>query len=591
MPKPLDGLRLRRVRLAAKVKATDDCGPLVASSNDGTPQLLSDHGAAIDGAVRLDMPYPPAPLRGLSPDRWVERWRLSPARLEVVTDMLIASFPGLALLIPYVLLQAPNVVIRLAFAAGTLCLLSAAFFARQRLERDETVRIHARFWDRLIETLLPAADVDDANDDSFWRSFRLNRGLDGALALASERRKLLAPLLMVLIAASLLAASGAWMLMFMVFPALIVAFLLEKAALVANENVAQARQEFFRGGLRQSLWMPGLRQLGAAARELRGLCDKQQKAARYRRLSRVLNQAAGEAPLWLAVAVLAVAAILCPPADATNLPLLLLVVPAGYSASELGCRLCRIIEAYRRVSALAYLGLDKPGHNDTEVPIGRIESVMLKGICFRHDMDCAPIFADFSFAISRGEVVALMGPSGCGKSTLLNLLMGLKQPQAGQIAINGELRDWSALAGYRVRIAGTFQDMLADVATIRGVIGQHDPKARETDLLQAVSDAGLEEAISALPMGLQTLVVAGAFPQSLHQQLLIAGALVQKPDLLILDETFSALDRDVVERTIAAVRRRGMALVFASHRLDLAALADRIVDLALTNREIPCPRT
>lgn len=278
------------------------------------------------------------------------------------------------------------------------------------------------------------------------------------------------------------------------------------------------------------------------------------------------------------------------PAEATGLSTLLLSVPATYAAAELGRGLCRIHDARERIRGLGDLDLDKPGHDGAKGLVERIESVMLEGTCFRHDMHSA-LFSGFSIAISRGEIVALTGPSGCGKSTLLDLLMGLKQPQAGTIAINGELRDWGSLAGYRARIAGVFQDMPADVVTVRGVIAKNAPRVQEVDLLRAVADAGLETAIAALPMGLQTLVVEGAFAQSFHQQLLIAGALAQDPDLLVLDETFSSLDHDVVAHIVAAVRRRGMALVFASHRTDLVALADRTVELAPQTEVTSCPRT
>lgn len=237
------------------------------------------------------MPYPSAPALGLAPNLWLGRWKFSRARLVVVADMLLASAPGLALLLPHVLLQAPDAAIEGAFALGALCLLSAALPARQRLERDETVRIHARFWDRLIETPLPAAKVDD----TMRRSFRLNRGLDGALALAKESRRLLAPLLVLLMAVGLLTAIGAWTLVLMLLPALAIAFLLERAALATAADAAQARHEFSRKALTLSLWMPGLRQLGADTRELCCLRDQQHRVARCQFRARILDRATGAA--------------------------------------------------------------------------------------------------------------------------------------------------------------------------------------------------------------------------------------------------------------------------------------------------------
>ena len=80
-------------------------------------------------------------------------------------------------------------------------------------------------------------------------------------------------------------------------------------------------------------------------------------------------------------------------------------------------------------------------------------------------------------------------------------------------------------------------------------------------------------------MGFETLLVEGALPASLLQQVLVAQALAQEPDLLVLDETLSGLDAEVAKGIVAAARRRNVILLYATHREDLAALADRRIEL------------
>lgn len=584
--------RLRRVRFAAALKPWQDAGPLLVHDHERKASLRPGR-LAFDAADRVDMPYPTTPAGRLSLRRWIARWPLSRSRAAVLADGVLAGFPVMTLLLPYLLVQAPNNLIRAGLVIAATCLFSASSPARQRLERDESVRIHARFWDRIIETPLPPADADDAGDDSLQRAFLLHRGLEGVLTLAAEGRSLHVPAAVTIAAAGLILSSPDTTLrapLAIALPlALSFAFLLGGGQFALSNRLTFSRHGLSRLEIRLARAMPNLRQLGLASQRLFELVTRQQETAGRRRSSRLLDAAAGAAPFWFALAILAVALAMRHPIDAAGLGGLLLLVPATYCAADIGQRLARLLDAWRRIGAIWPLLLDRPDPTAEECPVAHIQTVRLDDIHFRHDPASTPLFMAFSLAISCGEVVALTGPSGSGKSTLMAILMGLKRPQTGRIAVNGQWRDWHALSNYRARIAGIFQDTPIGFVTIRGVIGQNAPMAREADILQAAADASLAQAIAALPMGLQTLVVEGGFPQSLGQQLLIARALAQAPDLLVLDETFSNLDRDVVAGILAAVRRRGIALLFATHRADLALLADRTVHLAPTSQELRCP--
>jgi len=579
-------LRLRRIRFAAAPKPSHDTGPLLLHGRNGETQLARRGiNAAWHRDVRTDMLYPAAPQGGLTAKQWTASWPLARSCAAVLADTMLAAFPTLALLLPYLLLTAPDDLIRAALILGATCLFSASRIACQRLERDASIRIHARFWDRIIKTPLPPADAEDGTDDARHRALLLERGLEGALTLAARRRNLTAPITVLAAATALIWHESTLRLLFAIHVplALGVAFLLESGRHVLEDRLAYARHEAAHLERHVALSTPSLRQFGASLRKQRELAMRLLETARTRQAFRLLRATASTSPFWLSATGLATTLAMEPALNVNARSGLLLLIPAIWCAATCGRRLAGTRNAWRRIEALAPLGLARPSPASLGPPIDRIESIRLEGIDFRHDPAMPAVLIAFSMAISRGEIIALTGPSGSGKSTVLDVLMGLKAPQEGRITINGSERDWRALSSYRAHIAGILQDTPIGLTTIRGIIGQNAPMAREADILQAATDAGLARAVAALPMGMQSLVVEGGFPQSLGQQLLIARALAQRPDLLILDETFSTLDRQIVETIVAAVRRRGITLVFATHRADLTVLADRTIPLAAPN--------
>jgi molybdate transport system ATP-binding protein len=186
-------------------------------------------------------------------------------------------------------------------------------------------------------------------------------------------------------------------------------------------------------------------------------------------------------------------------------------------------------------------------------------------------LDCAP-----------GEVTALVGPSGSGKSTLLRAIAGHYRVRSGRIAVDGKV--WfDAAAGIHVpphaRRAGlVFQSYalfphmtaLGNVAAALGHLPPRDRAARARGLLDLVHLAGLEERRPAELSGGQ------------QQRVAVARALAREPEVLLLDEPFSAVDRSTRERLyreLAEMRRRlAMPVVLVTHDLDEALmLADRVV--------------
>jgi polar amino acid transport system ATP-binding protein len=180
--------------------------------------------------------------------------------------------------------------------------------------------------------------------------------------------------------------------------------------------------------------------------------------------------------------------------------------------------------------------------------------------------------AGVSMQVHRTEVVCLIGPSGSGKSTVLRVLMGLTPCTGGVTTLDGKPIDYRAAASVRAardRMAIVFQqynlfqnmDVLRNV-TIAPVKIKRRPRAEgEAEAFKILARVGLAEK-------------ARAYPDQLsggqQQRVAIARALALKPEILLLDEVTSALDPELVNEVLDAIRslaRDGMTMLLVSHEM------------------------
>lgn len=188
-----------------------------------------------------------------------------------------------------------------------------------------------------------------------------------------------------------------------------------------------------------------------------------------------------------------------------------------------------------------------------------------------------PALTDISFSMKRGEFAAIVGPSGCGKSTLLSLIAGLIQPERGTIKINGKSFPKSTTnIGYMLQHDELFEWRTIYQNVLLGLEVQHmlSPKtrARAHELLKTY---GLEAFEKSHPSELSG---------GMRQRAALIRTLVLEPDLLLLDEPFSALDyqtRLTVGDDIGQIlRKEKKSAVLVTHDLSEAiSLADRVIIL------------
>lgn len=180
-----------------------------------------------------------------------------------------------------------------------------------------------------------------------------------------------------------------------------------------------------------------------------------------------------------------------------------------------------------------------------------------------------PVLSDFSMTAKEGEQVTLVGRTGAGKSTVFRLLLGLYQPEKGDITIGGV--NVSAIPDHERRACiGCVEQRFSRVpGTVLDQITLSDPAITEEMAQNAAKLAGMDDAIRALPDGYNTICTDGMFSHGEWQLLSIARAAAANPAVLLLDEITANLDAETETRVLEALRRasKGRTVLSISHRI------------------------
>lgn len=185
---------------------------------------------------------------------------------------------------------------------------------------------------------------------------------------------------------------------------------------------------------------------------------------------------------------------------------------------------------------------------------------------------------NISFSIAPGEFVAIVGPSGCGKSTLLSVISGLLQSEKGFIKINGKpLQDSTTNIGYMLQHDHLFEWRTIYHNVLLGLEIQHMLSARSRKKAKELLDTyGLKQFSDTKPSELSG---------GMRQRAALIRTLVLEPDILLLDEPFSALDyqtRLTVGDDIGQILRSAQktALLVTHDLSEAVSLADRVIILS-----------
>ena len=223
---------------------------------------------------------------------------------------------------------------------------------------------------------------------------------------------------------------------------------------------------------------------------------------------------------------------------------------------------------------------DKPGARELPSVRGDVE---FRNVSLRYSNATTNALSDINLFVPAGTTVAIMGPSGVGKTSLVNLLLRFYEPTEGQVLIDGnDLRDLT-LQSIRKHISMVPQEITIFSGTIAENIMYGRMNARPAQVVKAAKEAELHYFIMSMPEKYETEV--GEHGMSLsggqRQRLAIAMSLLTDPEILILDDSTSALDAETEERirtTLKQVMKNRTSFVI-THRIATARDADMIVVL------------
>ena len=185
-----------------------------------------------------------------------------------------------------------------------------------------------------------------------------------------------------------------------------------------------------------------------------------------------------------------------------------------------------------------------------------------------------------SLRVPAREVTALVGMSGAGKTTIADLVLGLLQPDAGVVRVDGVALAREPARAWRSRVAYVSQDPFLFHDSIRANLLWARADATDDEMQDALARAGAAGFVNRLPQGLDTVVGdrGSRLSGGERQRLAIARALMRRPDLLVLDEPTSALDAASERHLLNQIARLASttAVLLITHRLSAVRVADRI---------------
>lgn len=236
--------------------------------------------------------------------------------------------------------------------------------------------------------------------------------------------------------------------------------------------------------------------------------------------------------------------------------------------------------------------------NEKKQTISFLKKVELKEVTYSYPGTSKPAIDRVSFSLNKGQSIALIGKSGAGKTTLVDVILGLLQPESGDIIVDGQsiydnfnsldssswqnlisfsrLRAWQNLIGYIPQSIFLIDDTIERNIAF-GVADRLIDRAR---VERAIKAAQLEELVEQMPEGIKTVVGERGIRLSggQRQRIGIARALYHEREILVLDEATSALDNETEKLISEAIRSLAgtKTLIIIAHRLSTVEHCDRV---------------
>lgn len=237
----------------------------------------------------------------------------------------------------------------------------------------------------------------------------------------------------------------------------------------------------------------------------------------------------------------------------------------------------RVNEVFETAPSVTDIGSTK------QTPVLGAPKIELRNISFSYNTGDENVLSDISIAIAKGETIGIIGGTGSGKSTLVNLIPRFYDVCKGEILIDGVNVKAYPFEQLRGQIGIVPQRAVLFSGDIRSNMRWGCENAPDQQIDRALSIAQAKEFVDKLPKGYETTIMQGGKNLSggQKQRLTIARALVSEPQILILDDSASALDfaTDAALRKALASETKGMTVLMVSQRANTVKNADRIMVL------------
>lgn len=214
---------------------------------------------------------------------------------------------------------------------------------------------------------------------------------------------------------------------------------------------------------------------------------------------------------------------------------------------------------------------------------GEVPAVEFRGVSFSYANAKENALEEISFSTAQGETIGIIGGTGSGKSTLVHLIPRLYDTSEGEVLFRGRSIQEYQLEYIRSRIGLVPQKAVLFQGTLRDNMKWGKEDASDSEIREALDIAQARDFVEAKEEGLDLKIQQGGSNLSggQRQRLTIARALVGKPDILILDDSASALDfaTDAALRKAIKEKTRGMTVFIVSQRASSIKYADKILVL------------
>jgi ATP-binding cassette, subfamily B, bacterial CvaB/MchF/RaxB len=232
-----------------------------------------------------------------------------------------------------------------------------------------------------------------------------------------------------------------------------------------------------------------------------------------------------------------------------------------------------------RLSDIALSDEDKSFGESADIETTLKGKIELRDVYYRYAPSDPLILDGVNLAVEAGEHVAITGPSGGGKSTLVKLLLGLVEPDSGEVLVDGLPINRFGHKSFHAQVAAVLQEDNLFGGSLADNIALFDENVDMQRVMGAAMAASIHDDITRMPMQYETLVgdMGSTLSGGQKQRVLLARALYRQPKILVMDEGTAHLDMMHEQVVNAAIGAMGITRIIIAHRRETIKAAKRIM--------------